>query len=136
MHARGGMLAIACCCTVSYIACRCAGVCIMLLYDTGISSGISLDKHVGARMSGIFQARAMRVVLEPCLTHASPMLDDTTKRASLWHFRIRRDGKFWLRCDYLHICHLCARSHLKTVLCLVVNRMQARLLLVPRPSSS
>ena len=44
----------------------------MLLIDTGISSGISLDKHVEARMSGIFRARAMRGVLElpgACLPH-------------------------------------------------------------------
>ena len=52
----------------------------MLLYDTGISPGVSLDKHVGARMSGIFQARAMRGVLEPYLVHPCPMPDYTTKR--------------------------------------------------------
>ena len=37
-------------------------------------------------------------------------------------------------CDYLQTCYLCARSCLKTGLCLILNRMQVCLLIVPCPS--
>ena len=43
-------------------------------------------------MSGIFQARAMRGVLEPYLVHGSPMLDDTAKRDIYHHTGVRVCG--------------------------------------------
>ena len=87
-------------------------------YGYTVRYSISLDKHVGARMPGIFRARAMRGVLKPYLVHACPMLDDTTILDRYQHTIVRvwnTDGIFRIRCAHLQICYLCARSYLKTV---------------------
>ena len=130
------MIAIACCSTVS-----CVYHAAVPLWVSCCRTGIWLDNvcrgsHVSYAQNS-YNARG----LEPCLVQArcSTMVSTVTFTSILFcESLVARKTKRWtalgVRCGYLEICCLCARWYLKTVLRLVLNRMQVRLLLVPCPS--
>ena len=85
-------------------------------------------------MSVMFKARTMHAryaTMVSTVTYANILLCE-----SLGARKTDRWSALGVRCCYLELCYSCVRWSLKAALRLILNRMQARLLLVLCPSAA